>query len=69
MRLCLKLLGRADNPKNYVRRGCNHAYVETALSGGGEGPDSVVRCDIIKSEEDDTYRTGWALNGELFCLA
>lgn len=69
-RLCflpvLQLLGRADNAKDYIRRGCDRGYVETTLSGGPGVEDHVVRCDLIKSA--DTYRTEWKRNGTLLQL-
>jgi chromosome segregation ATPase len=39
----LKLLGRADNPRDFIRRGTLRAEVRVTLSGGGRNqPDVIV---------------------------
>lgn len=69
----LQLLGRADDMKEYIRRGCDKGWVETTLSGGPGSRDHVVRCDLIKNA-NGSYRTEWRLNRECnvrqeYCLS
>lgn len=63
-----QLLGRADNLKDYVQRGCDEAWTEITLSGGPGQRDMVVRRDIKQVRRDDGssgYSSKWRLNGEL----
>jgi hypothetical protein len=59
----LQLLGRADNVKDYIRRGCDRGWVETTLSGGPGRPDLVIRCELYKTESNG-YKTDWRINRE-----
>jgi hypothetical protein len=58
----LQLLGRADNYKDYIRRGCDKGWVETTLSGGPGRPDYVIRCEMAKT--DSGYKSDWRINRE-----
>ncbi|WIA31719.1 hypothetical protein OEZ86_002595 [Tetradesmus obliquus] len=55
-----KLLGRADNVKDYIRRGCDRGWVETTLSGGPGSADIVIRCEMAKT--DSGYKMDWRIN-------
>jgi hypothetical protein len=61
-----QLLGRAENLKDYVQRGCEEAWTEITLSGGPGAHDMVVRRQITQVVRDDGatgYTTKWRLNG------
>eukprot|EP00775_Hariotina_reticulata_P010125 gene10125-10283_t len=55
-----KLLGRADNVRDYIRRGADSGWVETTLSGGPGRSDHIIRCELVKS--GDSYTTNWKIN-------
>ncbi|WIA11591.1 hypothetical protein OEZ85_011696 [Tetradesmus obliquus] len=55
-----KLLGRADNVKDYIRRGCDRGWVETTLSGGPGSANIVIRCEMAKT--DSGYKMDWRIN-------
>lgn len=57
-----QLLGRADNVKDYIRRGADRGWVETTLSGGPGHADIVIRCEMSKTEQG--YSTAWKINRE-----
>ncbi|GFR42391.1 hypothetical protein Agub_g3263 [Astrephomene gubernaculifera] len=60
-----KTLGRADNLRDFVRRGCHSFWTEITLSSGGEGRDHVVR-RTVKTWHDhgtDRYESKWTING------
>lgn len=59
-----KALGRADNLRDYVRRGMSHAWTEITLSGGPGQRDHVIRRDIRleRTDKGDTYVSSWKLN-------
>ncbi|MEW5312584.1 MAG: hypothetical protein WDW38_004208 [Sanguina aurantia] len=68
-----KLLGRADNLQDYVRRNCTSFFTEITLSSGGSARPTVVRRDVEKKDrgghnEDSSRREGfeskWAINGK-----
>jgi hypothetical protein len=59
--LSLQLLGRADNLKDFIRRGADSGWVETTLSGGPGRPDKIIRCEMRKTAEG--YSTNWRING------
>lgn len=56
-----QLLGRADNIKDFIKRGADSGWVETTLSGGPGRRDSVIRCEMLKTAEG--YTTRWKING------
>ena len=58
----MQLLGRADNVKDYIRRGCDRGWVETTLSGGPGSADIVIRCEMAKT--DSGYKMDWRINRE-----
>jgi hypothetical protein len=58
-----QLLGRADNVKEYIKRGCDEGWVETTLSGGPGHPDITVRRDMKKTSAD-TYTSTWKIDSE-----
>jgi hypothetical protein len=59
---CAQLLGRADNIKDFIRRGADSGWVETTLSGGPGRRDSVIKCEMLKTAEG--YTTRWKINSE-----
>lgn len=61
-----QLLGRAENLKDFIRRGCSEAWTEITLSGGGASRDMVVRREIRQVAREDGqagYSSKWRLNG------
>lgn len=61
-----RLLGRADNLRDFVQRGCDEAWTEVTLSGGPNCADHVMRRDIRAVARDDGgagYQSKWRLNG------
>ena len=57
-----QLLGRAEDPRQFVRHGKKEGFTEITLSGGaGERPVKVYH--LIRSEGDRVSE--WKLNGEL----
>lgn len=57
-----QLLGRAEDPRQFVRHGKKEGYTEITLSGGaGERPVKVYH--LIRSEGERASE--WKLNGEL----
>lgn len=63
---CFQLLGRADNVKEYIRRGAEKAIVEVTLSSGDPNrPITVLR--QMTYTEDKGGSSEWKLNGELNC--
>ena len=66
MHASLQLLGRADNLKDFVRRGCQEAWIEITLSGGPGRSKIVVRREIKQQPRDDNstgYTSKWRLDG------
>ncbi|MEW5302675.1 MAG: hypothetical protein WDW36_005436 [Sanguina aurantia] len=68
-----KLLGRADNLQDYVRRNCTSFFTEITLSGGSSARPTVVRRDVEKKDRgghngDSSRREGfeskWAIDGK-----
>ncbi|CAD7695563.1 unnamed protein product [Ostreobium quekettii] len=51
-----KLLGRADNVKDFVLRGEQEGYTEVTISGGGEERDRVVRRDLHSKDNTSTWK-------------
>jgi hypothetical protein len=64
-----QLLGRADNLKDFVRRGQKEAWVEITLSGGEGKRDYVIRRDmrVAREEGKETCSSTWKINSELRC--
>jgi hypothetical protein len=65
LRPIVQLLGRAENLKDYVQRGCDEAWTEITLSGGRGQTDMVIRRDIKQVSRDDGatgYSSKWKLN-------
>ncbi|KAG1681380.1 hypothetical protein FOA52_007428 [Chlamydomonas sp. UWO 241] len=61
-----KLLGRADDLREYIRRGKTSAWTEITLSGGPTERDHVVRRDIkfeTNSEGRPVCHSLWKING------
>jgi hypothetical protein len=61
----IQLLGRADNLKDFIRRGADSGWVETTLSGGPGRPDKIIGCEMRKTAEG--YSTNWRINGACGC--
>lgn len=61
-----QLLGRADNLKDFIRRGCDRAWTEVTLSGGEGGRDVTIKRDISIRRLPDgsrSYSSEWYING------
>jgi hypothetical protein len=58
-----QLLGRADNVKEYIKRGAVEGWVEVTLSGGPGQQDTRVR-RTMKKEADGKYSSQYRINGE-----
>ncbi|KAI8462241.1 MAG: P-loop containing nucleoside triphosphate hydrolase protein [Monoraphidium minutum] len=56
-----QLLGRADNLRDFIRRGCDDAWTEITLSGGPGCTDWLVRRDI-RIVSGHGYSSKWRLN-------
>ena len=64
MLLRIQLLGRADNVKEYVRRGAEKAIVEVTLSSGDPNRPITVQRQMTYSE-DKGGSSEWKLNGKM----
>ena len=61
-----KVLGRADNLSEFIRRGQKACWTEITLSGGPGKIDHVLKRSINAQTNGDTtsYNTRWELNGQ-----
>ncbi len=74
--LGVQTLGRADNIKDFVRKGAHSFWTEITLSSGGEGRDHVVRRTVtVRTERDadgqrrERHESKWKINGAwMSCL-
>ena len=61
---CAQLLGRADDPKEFIRHGQPEGWTEITLSSGGEKRPVRVYHRIMRSGRTVSE---WKLNGALIC--
>ncbi len=59
-RSCAQLLGRAEDPKEFIRHGAAEGWTEITLSGGGQGHPVRVYHKIMRS---GPRVSEWKLNG------
>ena len=58
----LQLLGRADNVRDFVRRGENEGWVEITLSSGNRSRPVVINRKLKASENSSEWRINGALD-------
>lgn len=61
---CTQLLGRADDPKEFIRHGQPEGWTEITLSSGGQKRPVRVYHRIMRSGRTVSE---WKLNGALIC--